>query len=492
MSRSGTSWSSEGALGRELISGGWNRLFAFGVLHPAVRPLGIDMQPWQLVLVAAGGVAALVAAVVWLRVHPFVALLTVAIGVGLAAGMKPEAVIAAMTSGMGSTLGFVAIVVGLGSMFGLMLEESGGAEKLAARLVDFFGPSRTAFALGLVGFLVCIPVFLDVALVMLMPLAVAASRRTGRGVTSFALPMLAGMVVTHAFVPPTPGPTAVAQLLGADLGWVIAMGVAAGLPTLAIAAAAAAGPLARVAPGRPALVSERAADEADEHHRFREPRVGVVFGLLVLPLVLIVGGTIVRGIVGEEGSAAQWSALVGHPFTALLIATLATFHLLGRRLGMPAAHVQRIAERALEPAGVILLVTGAGGVFKQVLIDSGAGQAVASSLTAWALPPLVVAWLVAAVIRVLQGSATVAMITAAGLVAPLVESAGRPEPFASLMTIAIAAGGSIASHVNDSGFWLVCKFLGLSVAETLATWTVVATIVSVGGLVFVLLLAAVL
>ncbi len=448
------------------------------------------MQPWQLVLVAVGGVVALVAAVVWLRIHPFVALLTVAIAVGLAAGMEPQAVIDAMTAGMGNTLGFVAIVVGLGSMFGMMLEESGGAEKLAERLVAFFGPSRTAFALGLVGFLVCIPVFLDVALVMLLPLAVAASRRTGRGVTSFALPMLAGMGVTHAFVPPTPGPTAVAQLLGADLGWVIAMGVAAGLPTLVVTAAVAAGPLARVAPGKPALSAERSAEATEVQARFREPRVGVVLGLLLLPLLLIVGGTVVRAVAGADTPAAEWSALVGHPFTALLIATLATFHLLGRRLGMPAAHIQRVAERALEPAGVILLVTGAGGVFKQVLIDSGAGQAVAGSLTAWALPPLVVAWLVAAVIRLLQGSATVAMITAAGLVAPLVESAGRPEPFAALMTIAIAAGGSVASHVNDSGFWLVSKFLGLSVGETLATWTIVETLVAVGGLVFVLLLGA--
>lgn len=450
------------------------------------------MEPWQLVLVAAAGVAALVTAVVRFRIHPFVALLSVAIGVGLAAGMTPEAVIAAMTSGMGSTLGFVAIVVGLGSMFGMMLEESGGAERLAERLVALFGPSRTAYALGLVGFLVCIPVFLDVALVMLLPLAVAASRRTGRGVTSFALPMLAGMGVTHAFVPPTPGPTAVAQLLGADLGWVIAMGVAAGLPTLALAAAAAAGPLARVAPGRPALVADRATDGTADWVRLREPRVGVVLGLLMLPLVLIVGDTVVRSTVGADSSLARWSTLVGHPFTALLIATLATFQLLGRRLGMSAAQVQRVAERSLEPAGVILLVTGAGGVFKQVLIDSGAGQAVAGSLASAALPPLVVAWLVAAVIRVLQGSATVAMITAAGLVAPLVETAARPEPFPALMTIAIAAGASIASHVNDSGFWLVSKFLGLSVGETLATWTIVETIVAVAGLVFVLLLAAVL
>jgi len=447
------------------------------------------MASWHLVFIVATGVAGLVAAVMWLRIHPFVALLAAAIGVGLAAGMAPQRVIDAITAGMGNTLGFVAVVVGLGSIFGMMLEESGGAERLADRLVAACGPERAAIALGLVGFLVCIPVFLDVALVMLLPLAVAAGRRTGAPVTRFALPMLAGMAVTHAFVPPTPGPTAVANLLGADLGWVITVGVLAGLPTLLITATIAARVLSRLAAGH---VPEAAAGMTAGRPRrtWAPPHLGVVIALLVLPLVLIVGDTAVRAVWGEDRPAAIWLPLVGHPFTALLIATLGSFYFLGVRLGMPAAEVQRIAERALEPAGVILLVTGAGGVFKQVLIDSGAGQAVAASLTAAALPTVVVAWLVAALIRVLQGSATVAMITAAGLVAPLVESAGRPEPFAALVTVAIASGGTVASHVNDSGFWLVGKFLGLSVGDTLRTWTVQETIIGVLGLVFVIMIAA--
>jgi Gnt-I system low-affinity gluconate transporter len=447
------------------------------------------MASWQLVFVVAAGVAALIAAVMRLRIHPFVALLAVAVGVGLAAGMPPQKVIDSITAGMGNTLGFVAVVVGLGSIFGMMLEESGGAEKLAARLVAMCGPQRTALALGLVGFLVCIPVFLDVALVMLLPLAAAAARRTGEPVTRFALPMLAGMAVTHAFVPPTPGPTAVANLLGADLGWVITVGILAGLPTLVITAVIASRVLAQQAAGNVSGATACAATGRPPRP-WAAPHLGVVVSLLVLPLALIVGDTGVRAALGEESPAVAWLALVGHPFTALLIATLGTFYFLGTRLGMPATEVQRIAERALEPAGVILLVTGAGGVFKQVLIDSGAGQAVATSLTAAALPTVVVAWLVAAVIRVLQGSATVAMITAAGLVAPLVESAAHPEPFAALVTIAIASGGTVASHVNDSGFWLVGKFLGLSVGDTLRTWTVQETIIGVVGLVFVVLIAA--
>ncbi len=457
------------------------------------------METWQLALIAFGGVAAVILGVMWLKIHPFVALLTAAIGVGLASGMTPDTVLDSVQSGMGNTLGFVAIVVGLGSMFGMMLEESGGAERLAGRMVEFFGEARTGMALGLVGFLVCIPVFLDVALVMVLPLAVAAAKRTGRSVTVYALPMLSGMAVTHAFVPPTPGPTTVAQLLSADLGWVIALGIVTGLPTLIVTALISGTVLAKQAAGNPPLVRGNDAD-LPEQAPLKEPSVGIVLTLLVLPIALIVGETITRSIVGEDSPVAQWLALVGNPITALLLATFGTFYFLGIRLGMPASRVQRVAERGLAPAGVILLVTGAGGVFKQVLIDSGIGGAVAAALADTALPTLVLAWLVAAVIRVLQGSATVAMITAAGLVAELFippdaatavaeQAATTPAWMPALATLAIAAGASIASHVNDSGFWLVGRFLGLSVGETLRTWTIVETIVAVAGLGFILLAA---
>lgn len=455
------------------------------------------MGNWHLALVAIGGVAAVILAVTWLRIHPFVALLTAAIGTGLAAGMPPADVIAAITAGMGNTLGFVAVVVGLGSMFGMMLEESGGAERLATAMVKACGEARTGLALGIVGFLVCIPVFLDVGIVMLMPLAVAAARRTGQPVTAYAFPMLAGMAVTHAFVPPTPGPTAVAQLLSADLGQVIALGIATGLPTLGVAAwfsrrflvglAAGNPPLTRPADHHATVQTGESQPSTARPAPLREPAVGLVLALLLLPILLIVGDTVARTVLGPDASLARWLPLVGHPFTALLIATLASFYFLGLRLGMPAGRIQQIAERALEPAGVILLVTGAGGVFKQVLVDSGVGTVVAGGLAELPLSTITVAWLVAAVIRVLQGSATVAMITAAGLVAPLVASAGQPEPFPALVTLAIAAGATVASHVNDSGFWIVTRFLGLTTAESLRTWTVLETVIGVAGLAFILL-----
>ncbi|MBL7193357.1 MAG: gluconate transporter, partial [Pirellulales bacterium] len=282
-----------------------------------------------------------------------------------------------------------------------------------------------------------------------------------------------------------------------DLGWVIALGIVTGLPTLAVTAWISGTVLARQAAGNPPLVASHE-PAGPQQPPLAEPSVGVVLTLLVLPIALIVGETVVRAILGDDAPAAQWLALVGNPITALLLATFGTFYFLGIRLGMPASRVQRVAERGLAPAGVILLVTGAGGVFKQVLIDSGIGGAVASALAETALPTLVMAWLVAAVIRVLQGSATVAMITAAGLVAELIspgagaasgiaEAASHPAWFPALAVLAIAAGASIASHVNDSGFWLVGRFLGLTVGETLRTWTIVETIVAVAGLVFILL-----
>ena len=319
---------------------------------------------------------------------------------------------------------------------------------------------------------------------MLLPLAVAAGKRTGQPVTRFALPMLVGMAVTHAFVPPTPGRRQLRiYLVPTRMGyyrrhcrWTSNINHHG---NLCIKSLSKSPPAMCPSMYRLTHLPQR-----------KSPHLAIVVTLLVLPLVLIVSETAARAALGEESPTALWLMLVGHPFTALLIATLAAFYFLGKRLGMPAQEVQRIAERALEPAGVILLVTGAGGVFKQVLIDSGAGDAVASSLTSASVPTVVLAWLVAVIIRVLQGSATVAMITAAGLVAPLVTASGQPEPFAALVTIAIASGASVASHVNDSGFWLVGKFLGLSVGETLKTWTVQETIIGVLGLVFVVCIAA--
>lgn len=429
----------------------------------------------SLILVAALGIASLLVLVMVLRLHAFVALLLVSMGVGLAAGMELSQVLLSVETGMASTLGFIAIVVGLGAMFGQMLEVSGGAQQLARTLVASLGQRRAAWALSATGFLVAIPVFFDVGFIILVPMVFSMAREARRPVLAYALPLLAGLAVAHAFIPPTPGPMAVARVLEADLGRVILFGLAAGIPAVIVA-----GPLwARVAAARiPVPAPPASAEEAQMPDDL--PSFGVVLGLTAIPILLIVANT-VSGALAPDTGVARVFAFCGHPFVALLVATLLAFWLLGVRRGLSLEEVQRQAGRSLGPSGLIILVTGAGGVFKQVLTDSGIGEQLARTMLGVGLTPVLFAFLVALVVRVSQGSATVSMMTAAGFVAPLLAS--FPDVDRALVTIAIAAGATAMSHVNDSGFWLVKEYLGLTEAQTLASWTVLSTLVGVVGLI---------
>jgi Gnt-I system low-affinity gluconate transporter len=452
-----------------------------------------------VILVAVMGILALIFMVVVLRIHAFVALLLVSMGVGLAAGMSFQEVLTSTQEGMGNILGYIAVVVGLGAMFGQMLESTGGAQRLAHTLVSKFGLSRASWALTLAGFLIAIPVFFEVGFVILIPLVYSLSKSNERSVLCYAIPLVAGLAVAHAFIPPTPGPMAAAGILGADLGRVILYGVAAGLP-----AAILAGPVwgnfigARIQAPVPSHV-----DLPEEKPDEELPSFGLVFALLLIPILLIVANTVSNSLVPAVPSdlayeasnarvAARFFAFAGHPFVALMVATLLSFYFLGIRRGYSLAEVQALANKSLGPAGMIILVTGAGGVFKQVLTDSQIGESLARSLLDYGLTPVALAFCVAAAVRVSQGSATVAMMTAAGLVGGVLELAREApagDPLAAfaqadlaLVTIAIAAGSTVLSHVNDSGFWLVKEFLGLTEAQTLKSWTVMTTIVGVVGL----------
>ncbi|QQP91758.1 gluconate transporter [Skermanella sp. TT6] len=445
------------------------------------------MSGTYLILVAAAGISALLYLVIRVRLHAFVTLLLVSLMVGVAAGMPLGDVIKSVERGMGGTLGFVAVVVGLGAMFGQMLEVSGGAERLARTLVRRFGDDKVQWALGLTGFIVSIPVFLDVAIVILVPILYRLARDSGRPLLYYGIPLVAGGAVTHAFIPPTPGPIAVADLLGADLGWVILYGAICGLPAMILA-----GPVwgsyisKRITKGVPDYVILKDIDESREL-----PSFGQVLAIILTPLLLILIST-TSAILLEEGNALRsFLGFIGHPYSALLIATLVAMVVLGSRRGYGKEEIQDIVNKALEPAGIIILVTGAGGVFKQVLIDSGVGQVLGDMMSASGLPYLVLAFVVAALIRVAQGSATVAMVTAAGLIGPILQQNNVEGPQLALATIAIAAGGTILSHVNDSGFWLVNRFFGLTEKETLQSWTVAVTIVSLVGFAMVLLLGAI-
>ncbi|MDH3497379.1 MAG: GntP family permease [Gemmatimonadota bacterium] len=443
------------------------------------------MSDAQLVGAAIAGIALLLYLIVRVKLHAFVALLIGSLVIGAAAGMPFAAVLDAVTKGVGSTLAAIAVLVGLGAMFGQMLDVSGGVEAVADALLRRFGERNAQWSLLAVGFIVAIPVFFDVAFIILISLVYGLTERTKRPIVYYALPLLAGLAVTHAFIPPTPGPIAVAGLLGADLGWVMLFGALIGIPAAIIA-----GPIyARlIAPRVPATVPEYM--HLTERKRQRPlPPVSLIVALIGIPLSLIVGNTVASATLAEGHGLRSVLGAIGHPMIALLITTVLSFWLLGTRAGYTAQEVQGIATKALEPAGIVILVTSGGGVLKQVLIDSGVGDVFANWLAGTSLPPLVVAFVTAATVRLMQGSATVAMLTAAGLVAALAGDLGSSGPRLALLVVAIAAGATTTSHVNDSGFWLVNRYLGLSVPETLKTWTVTTSLIALISIVLILLVA---
>ena len=423
------------------------------------------MNAGLLLLVAVLGVLLLLVLVMFLRIQAFVALLIVSLFVGVGAGMPTETILEAITQGMGGTLGHVAVVVGLGSMFGQMLESSGGARRMADSLISGFGTRRAPVALALAGFLIAVPTMFEVGFIVLIPLVFALSRQADEPLLKYAMPLLTGLAVGHAFMPPTAAPVAVAKVLNADLGRVILYGALTGLPTALVV-----GPLWGNWIGKRITFERTAVAEAPTSAEGL-PSFAMVMGLVVFPIGLIVARTLAPNPVLN---------FLGHPVVALLLATLASFWLLGVRRGMPAREVQRQANLSLHSAGLILLVIGGGGAFKQVLVDSGIGKALAQSLAGLPVSGLVLSFLLAAVVRVSQGSATVAMMTAAGLASDL---SGDP----ALKVIAIGAGGTVLSHVNDAGFWLVKEYLGMTEAQTLRSWTVLTTLIGVVALGFLML-----
>lgn len=443
------------------------------------------MSGSTLILIAVAGIFLLLFLVMRTKLHAFVSLLLVSLLVGIAAGMPLGDVIASIQNGMGGTLGFVAVVVGLGAMFGKMLEVSGGAERLAQTLVNKFGEDKAQWALVITGFIVAVPVFFDVGFIILVPIVYGLAKKTGRSLLYYGIPLLAGLAVTHSFIPPTPGPIAVANLIGAELGWVILFGVIAGIP-----AAILAGPIFGKYIANKIHVTIPDYMEFEEIDTSKElPSFKMIVSLISIPLVLILANTLSAVLLEEGNSIRTFLTFMGHPFVALTIATLLTFIFLGTRRGYTRDEVQEIATKALEPAGIIILVTGAGGVFKQVLIDSGVGDVLGEMMAGSPLPAIVLAFLIATVVRVAQGSATVSMVTAAGLITPLLEIQNITGAALGLIVIAIASGATVLSHVNDSGFWLVNRYFGLDVKDTLKSWTMMETIIGLTGFVVVFLIS---
>jgi Gnt-I system low-affinity gluconate transporter len=426
-----------------------------------------------------------------IKVHAFISLLLASCFVGLAAGMPFMDLIASLQKGMGDILGFITIVVGLGAILGKLLEVSGGAQTLAHFIIKGFGEKRTTWALMLTGFIVSIPVFLDVGFIILIPLIYALTKRSGLSLLHFAVPLLAGMAVTHAFIPPTPGPVAVAEIIDASLGWMIIFGFVVGLPCAVLA-----GPVF----GK--YISNKIYVPIPQHIEFkgevdtrstRSDFLMIAF-VITLPLFLILMATtcgmMVRmGYFAQDNFMVDFLQFLGHPFIALAIATLIASYFLGFKKGFKPKQLLEFSDKALAPAGLIIVITGAGGMFKQILVESGAGEALAQVFIDYNVAPIVMAYIIAVIIRVIQGSATVAMVTAAGMISPVVIGMDLSDPMKALIGIAIASGSCILSHVNDSGFWLVKKYLDISEKQTLQTWTVLETIISLTGFVLVLALS---
>ncbi|UQA93367.1 GntP family permease [Streptomyces halobius] len=452
-----------------------------------------------LLTVAALGIALLLVLIIKVRLQPFVALLGVSIAVGLAAGLsvtelfgtvQKSAAVSVIETGMGGILGHVAIIIGLGTMLGAILEVSGGAEVLSARLLGLFGEKRTPLAMGLTGLIFGIPVFFDIGIFVLAPIVYAAARRSGKSILLYCMPLLAGLSMTHAFLPPHPGPVAAAGLFKVDLGWVILMGTVCGIPAVLAAWGYGAWIGKRLFVPVPqdmveAAEEAKAAVAAEQSAAGGSPREKPVALITVLaiigtPLVLILLATF-SSVALAPSTLRSVIEFFGSPFVALTLALLLAYHLLGIRRGWSRKSLETVSTASLKPIGNILLVVGAGGVFGAVLKGSGVADALSDTFHTVGLPVILLAYLLSLVLRVAQGSATVAIVTTAGIVLPLVEGQGMSQAHLALVIMAISAGSIFASHVNDGGFWMVAKYFGIPERDTLKSWTVLESVLSVAG-----------
>ncbi|MDJ0380443.1 gluconate:H+ symporter [Streptomyces sp. G-G2] len=442
-----------------------------------------------LLVLSAISIAFLLLLIIKFKLEPFISLVVTGLLLALAAGLPVNTIVGTALSskesliegGFGGILGHIALIVGLGSLLGSLLEASGGAEVLTQRLLQAFGEKRAGLAMGLTGLIFGIPVFFDIGIFVLAPLVYVVAKRSGKSMLLFALPLLAGLSMTHAFLPPHPGPVALAGLLGIDLGWLIVMGMACGLPAFFVAGVL-----------WPKWIGNRIMIEVPEE--FTAPREGAVDAdgrepvslakvavVICVPLVLILGATFGTVFLDKDAAVLPFLTFIGNPAVALTLSCLVAIKLLGHDRGMTKQQLTELGGAALRPVGMILLVVGAGAFFGAVISATGVGKALAGTLSTAGLPLIVLAYVISCGLRVAQGSATVAIVTTGGIVAPLVKDADYSQPALALIAVSIAAGSIIASHVNDGGFWIISKYFNTSVKDTLRSWTVLETILSVTG-----------
>jgi GntP family gluconate:H+ symporter len=449
-----------------------------------------------LLIYAVIAIAALILLITRYKVYPFLVLIIISLLLGLVVGMPMGTIVKSFETGNGNTLGHIAVVVGLGTMLGKMMAESGGAERVATTLIDWFGEKNIHWAMMCVAIIVGLPVFFEVGFVLLIPIAFNVAKRTNKSLLLVGLPMVAGLSVVHGLIPPHPAAMLAVQAYHADIGKTIAYGLIVGVPTAIVA-----GPLFALLVHRYIKLPENnplaaqflgSAEEGKDGGKTRElPSFGLTLFTILLPVILMLIGSWADLVFTPDTLPNNLLHFVGNSDVALLIAVLVSFWTFGAKRGFNREQIQKFCGECLAPIAGITLIVGAGGGFGRVLMDSGISKEIVNAATSAHLSPLLFGWLVAALIRLATGSATVAMTTACGIVAPIAAASGvqvRPE----LLVLATGSGSLIFSHVNDGGFWLIKEYFGMTVGQTFKTWSLCETIISVLGLGLTFALAAVL
>lgn len=438
-----------------------------------------------MIIVLVAAIALIIVLTIRFKVHAFVALLSACFFIGFATSMPLDKILKSLELGIGGFLGMLAPILALGAIVGKMMEVSGGAERLARTMIGAFGKRNTHWAMMVVGFICGIPVFFQVGIVLLMPLLFCVAMEAGMSLVMIGIPMIIGLLTVHCIVPPHPAATAVAVALKADIGRVILYGLIVGFP-----AASLAGPFF----GK--LVGNKFTLKPPEYLLQKEPTpleklpsFGITLFTILFPLFLMIAKTIIEFGIGKTHPAMVYVNFIGDPVTALFLAVILSYWTLGINRGMTMEKIQKFSETAIGPMAAILLIIGASGAFNKILMDSGIGNAIKTILMAWQVNPLILAWTVALIMRAAVGGATIAMITAVGLVTPILPMYPGIDP--ALVAVAIGAGAIGLSHVNDPGFWFVKEYFGMSMGDIFKTYTLSTTIASVTALVVLLLLSMV-
>ncbi|MFE1548475.1 GntP family permease [Streptomyces sp. NPDC058718] len=442
----------------------------------------------QLGIAVLAGIALIVLLITKFKLHAFLALTIGSLALGTFAGAPLADTIKSFTTGLGATVAGVGVLIALGAILGKLLADSGGADQIVDTILAKASGRAMPWAMVLIASVIGLPLFFEVGIVLLIPVVLLVAKRGNYSLMRIGIPALAGLSVMHGLIPPHPGPLVAIDALGANLGVTLALGLVVAIPTVIIAGPVFSRYAARWVdiPVPENMVPVRPSEDLE-----KRPGFGATVATILLPVVLMLVKALVDIVVDDpENGVQKVTDVVGSPLIALLAAVIVGMFTLGRAAGFSKERLSSTVEKSLAPIAGVLMIVGAGGGFKQTLIDIGVGQMILDFSKSWSIPALLLAWLIAVAIRLATGSATVATISAAGLVAPLAEGMSTSET--ALLVLAIGAGSLFFSHVNDAGFWLVKEYFGMNVGQTIKTWSVMETIISVVGIVFVLLLSLVL